>query len=253
MTSRVVVITGSSSGIGQSIAQTFARTGDSLVVHGFQNLAGLCETSKRVNDAGAAVRAIAVDISNPESAHQLVEAAFAWHNRVDVWINAAGADVLTGASSKMSFDAKLEKLWKTDVLGSIRISRAVAARMLNQDSATVLPTIINLSWDQAEFGMEGDSGQAFSPIKAAIEAFSKSLAKSVGPKIRVNCIAPGWIQTAWGESASATWDQRARGESMLDRWGQPSDIANVAWMLASPECEFINGQTIAVNGGWKPQ
>lgn len=99
--------------------------------------------------------------------------------------------------------------------------------------------------------MEGDAGQFFSPTKAAIAAFSKSLAKSVGPHVRVNCIAPGWIQTAWGETASDAWDQRARGESMLDRWGRPSDIANVAWMLASPECEFINGQTIAVNGGWK--
>ena len=151
----------------------------------------------------------------------------------------------------MSFDDKLEKLWKTDVAGTIRISRAVALRMMCQPQTESLPTILNLSWDQAEAGMEGESGQYFGATKAAIAAFSKSLAKTVGPKVRVNCIAPGWIQTAWGESASEAWDHRARGESMLERWGRPSDIANVAWVLASPECEFINGQTIEVNGGWK--
>jgi 3-oxoacyl-[acyl-carrier protein] reductase len=121
-----------------------------------------------------------------------------------------------------------------------------------RSASDALPTIINLSWDQAEAGFEGDSGQFFSPTKAAIAAFSKSLAKSVGPKVRVNCIAPGWIQTAWGTTASEAWERRAQGESILARWGQPSDIANAAFMLASRECEFINGQTIAVNGGWKP-
>jgi 3-oxoacyl-[acyl-carrier protein] reductase len=253
--SRVVVVTGSSSGIGQSIARAFAERGDSIVVHGFQNLTGLASSAKLVSEAGVNVRAIAADVSNIDAARQLVNAAFAWQGRVDVWINAAGADVLTGAASKLSFDEKLDRLWKTDVLGSIRISRQVASRMLEQTRTTRIvsvPTIINLSWDQAEAGFEGDSGQFFSPTKAAIAAFSKSLAKSVGPTIRVNCIAPGWIQTAWGSSASEAWERRAQGESMLGRWGQPSDIANVALMLASRECEFINGQTIAVNGGWKP-
>ena len=253
MTPRVVVVTGSSSGIGQAIAAAFASHGDHVVVHGFQNFTGLSETAKLVVETGGHVRCVVSDISNAESIRHLVQAAFAWRDRVDVWINAAGADVLTGSSRQLSFDAKLQRLWQTDVVGTIQTSRAVAGRMLSQQTQTRLPTILNISWDQAEFGMEGDSGQLFCPTKAAIAAFSKSLAKTVGPKVRVNCIAPGWIQTAWGETTSDAWDERARGESMLDRWGKPTDIANVALMLASPECEFINGQTIAVNGGWKPK
>lgn len=130
--SRVVVVTGSSSGIGQCIARAFAQRGDSVVVHGFQNLAGLSHSAKLVAETGADVRAIVADVSNVDSSRQLVNAAFAWQGRVDVWINAAGADVLTGAPSKLSFDEKLERLWKTDVLGTIRISRAVASRMLEQ-------------------------------------------------------------------------------------------------------------------------
>jgi len=247
-----VVVTGSSSGIGQCIAEKFAIHGDSLIVHGFTNLDGLAVSAHKVASTGADMHSIVADIREQESAMRLVQEAFARRNRVDVWINAAGADVLTGSAKDWSFEHKLEQLWKTDVAGTIRISRAVANRMLEQTPADSLPAILNISWDQAEQGMEGDSGQLFSPIKAAITAFSKSLAKSVGPRVRVNCIAPGWIQTEWGMTASETWDRRARSESMLDRWGTPQDVANVAWMLASPECEFINGQTIAVNGGWKP-
>jgi 3-oxoacyl-[acyl-carrier protein] reductase len=88
-------------------------------------------------------------------------------------------------------------------------------------------------------------------VKAAVSAFSKSLAKSVGPRVRVNCVAPGWIQTEWGSGVSQDWDRRATGESILQRWGQPEDIARVIVALCSPDFEFVNGQTIAVNGGWQ--
>ena len=114
-----------------------------------------------------------------------------------------------------------------------------------------LPSIVHIGWDQAEHGMEGDSGQYFSAIKAAVAAFSKSLAKSVAPHIRVNCIAPGWIQTDWGKQASDTWQQRAIGESMLGRWGNAKDVACAVTALSFSDGEFINGQTIAVNGGWQ--
>jgi 3-oxoacyl-[acyl-carrier protein] reductase len=80
-------------------------------------------------------------------------------------------------------------------------------------------------------------------------AATRSLAKSLAPEVRVNCIAPGWIRTAWGQRASAEWQDRARGESLLARWGEPEDVACVARFLASSAAEFINGQIIPVNGG----
>ena len=89
----------------------------------------------------------------------------------------------------------------------------------------------------------------FAAVKGAIAAFSRSLAKSLAPHVRVNCLAPGWIRTAWGETASDAWQQRARRESLLGRWGEPEDVARVARFLASPAAAFINGQVIAVNGG----
>jgi 3-oxoacyl-[acyl-carrier protein] reductase len=80
-------------------------------------------------------------------------------------------------------------------------------------------------------------------------AFTRSLAKSLAPNVRVNCIAPGWIRTAWGQTASDEWQQRAKSESLLHRWGEPEDIARTACYLASPAASFITGQVITVNGG----
>ena len=68
---------------------------------------------------------------------------------------------------------------------------------------------------------------------------------------RVNCIAPGWIQTEWGEQTSGYWNQRAAQEALMNRWGNPKDIANAVAFLASDEASFISGQVLPVNGGFK--
>jgi 3-oxoacyl-[acyl-carrier protein] reductase len=109
--------------------------------------------------------------------------------------------------------------------------------------------IINMGWDQAETGMAGDTGELFATAKGAVMAFTRSLAKTLAPEVRVNCLAPGWIKTAWGESANPAWQRRAQQESLLQRWGTPEDVAKAARFLASPAAQFITGQIIAVNGG----
>src|SRR5207253_6109684 len=138
---------------------------------------------------------------------------------------------------------KLEELLAVDVTATMLVARAIGARMKGQGSGVIL----NIGWDQAETGMEGDSGQLFAASKAAVMAFSKSLALSLAPEVRVNCLAPGWIKTAWGEAASSTWQERAVKETPLGRWGTPEDVAAAACWLASPAAAFITGQVIRVN------
>ena len=79
--------------------------------------------------------------------------------------------------------------------------------------------ILNVGWDQADRGMAGDSGELFATAKGAVMAFTRSLARSLAPQVRVNCLAPGWIRSAWGEGALPHWQDRAR-ESLLERWGR---------------------------------
>src|SRR5437762_2394902 len=131
------------------------------------------------------------------------------------------------------------------VRSTMLLSRACGERMRQQGHGVIL----TVGWDRAETGMEGDSGQLFAAAKGAVMAFTKSLALSLAPAVRVNCIAPGWIKTAWGEKASATWQERAVRESPLARWGTPEDVAAVAVWLASPAAAFVTGQVIRVNGG----
>ena len=109
--------------------------------------------------------------------------------------------------------------------------------------------MLTIGWDQADRGMEGNSGELFSATKNAVMGFSRSLALSLAPHVRVNCIAPGWIKTAWGEIASDAWQQRVLRETPLKRWGIPEDIAKAARFLCSGDASFITGQVVNVNGG----
>ena len=156
-----------------------------------------------------------------------------------------GADVLTGEAARWSYERKLEMLWRVDVMGTIQLSRLTSRRMQAQGHGVIL----NMGWDQATTGMEGDSGEIFAATKGAVMAFSKSLAKSLAPTVRVNCLAPGWIRTAWGKNTSPVWRQRAQEECLLNRWGTPEDVARVARFLVSPAAEFVTGQVVEVNGG----
>ena len=91
----------------------------------------------------------------------------------------------------------------------------------------------------------------FAAVKGAVIAFTKSLAHSLAPQVRVNCVAPGWIKTEWGEAASDYWQQRAINEALLARWGTPEDVAKAIAYFASPAADFITGHILPVNGGFR--
>lgn len=262
----IAVVTGSSSGIGRATAIRLAQCGYSVLLHARENLSGLQDTAREIQLCNGQTRCVTADIRSAAACQALVDAAFAWEGQVAVWVNNAGADILTGSASSLSFEERLEMLWQVDVLGTVRLSRLVVSRMavasqqparatqkqntqLEQEMAGRLPTVINLSWDQAPLGMEGDPGQLFGTTKSAVAAFTQSLALSVAG-IRVNCVAPGWIRTEWArEAAHPRWSQRAISESLLHRWGTPEDVAEAICWLAGSGSQFVNGQTLNVNGG----
>jgi 3-oxoacyl-[acyl-carrier protein] reductase len=244
LTGQVAVVTGSSSGIGRAIAIELAGAGADVLVHARSNTAGAEETTNAIRELGRQATVVTFDISDVKGQNELVNAAWNWRP-IDIWINNAGADVLTGAAADWPFEQKLEALWRTDVVATLRLSREVGKRMRGRGHGA----IVNMGWDQAETGMEGDSGEFFAAAKGAIMAATRSLAKSLAPQVRVNCLAPGWIRTAWGQEASQDWQERAERESLMRRWGTAEDVARTACFLASPAAEFINGHIIPINGG----
>jgi 3-oxoacyl-[acyl-carrier protein] reductase len=250
LTGKIAVVTGSSSGIGRAIACELAEAGADVVVHARVHRDAAEATAAAIRDHGVGAHVALADLIDPSNQESLVDEAWNWRNRVDIWVNNAGADVLTGEAAEWSFEEKLERLWQVDVLATVRLSRLIGRRM-QQPGAAPGGVILNMGWDQVESGMAGDSGEMFGAIKGAVIAFSKSLARSLAPQVRVNCLAPGWIKTAWGTHASEYWQERASRESLLARWGTPEDVARVARFLASPAASFITGQVIPVNGGFQ--
>lgn len=237
------VVTGSTRGIGKAIALELAAGGANVVVHGRDADAAEAVCAEiRAMKRNAVV--LVADLATTAARTEFVESSFA-ERSIDVWVNNAGVDVLTGEAAEWSFAEKLQRLWELDVQGTIELSRNAGERMRTRGRGA----IINIGWDQADSGMGGDSGEIFAAVKGAVMAFTRSLAKSLAPQVRVNCIAPGWIRTAWGGDASEYWQERAVNESLLKRWGEVYDVARVARFFASPAAKFITGQVIHVNGG----
>jgi 3-oxoacyl-[acyl-carrier protein] reductase len=241
---QTAVVTGSSTGIGRAIALELASAGANILVHARCSGHEAEEVAVHARSLGRDTRVVLADLSDPAEQDRLVDTAWKWRP-IDIWINNAGVDVLTGAAAEWSFEEKLAALWKVDVVASLRLSRDVGRRMRERGSGVIL----NMGWEQVETGMAGDSGEIFSAIKGAVMAATRSLAKSLAPNVRVNCIAPGWIRTEWGEQASSDWQERAKRESLVARWGEPEEVARVARFLVSPAASFVNGQIIAINGG----
>jgi 3-oxoacyl-[acyl-carrier protein] reductase len=239
------VVTGSSSGIGRAIALELARAGADVVVHCRGSLDAAQEVAADIRSLGRQAAVIQGDIRDRDVLRDLIDSAWSCFSPIDVWVNNAGVDLLTGDGTRLPYDKKLEQLLDGDVTSTVLLSKAVGMRMSKNGSGCIL----NIGWDQADRGMGGDSGELFATSKNAIMGFTRSLAASLAPSVRVNCIAPGWIRTSWGEEASESWQQRVLNETPLGRWGTPDDIARLTRFLASPDASYITGQIINCNGG----
>jgi len=245
---QTALVTGSSRGIGRAIALELTGAGADVVVHARADRREADEVARHIGLLGREATVQLADLAEPDAVDRLAEAAWAWRGRLDVLVCNAGADVLAGPAAQDSFDEKLQRLWQVDVLGTIGLARRIGEQMRRAGGGSIL----TVGWDGAARGMAGDTAQLFATAKGAVMAFSLSLAQSLAPEVRVNCLAPGWIRTGWAERASEPWQERARRESLLGRWGTPEDVARAARFLVGPAGGFISGQVLAVNGGFRP-
>ena len=238
-------VLGSTTGIGRSVALALAEAGADVIIHGRTSVEAAEEVAEAVRGFGGRSTVLMADLADRGAGDTLVQSAWETWDGLDAWLHLAGADTLTGANAKQPFDAKLDQLWSVDVVATVRLCRQVGGLMKARGSGS----IVTMGWDQAETGMEGDSGELFATTKGAILAFTRSLSLSLAPHVRVNALSPGWIKTAWGESASSPWQERVLKETPLARWGTPEDVAQAARFLVGPGAAFLTGQVIRVNGG----
>lgn len=244
MKNKTVLITGSSRGIGAAAAELFWEAGYNIILNGRSSGERLREMESRFNARrpGSAL-AVQADITKRDEVERMFDAAQAQFGTVDVLINNAAVALIKLFTDVT--DEEWDAVFDTSVKGAFYCSRRAAKEMVRRHEGGV---ILNVS---SMWGQVGASCEVpYSAAKGALIAFTKALAKELGPSgIRVNCVAPGVIMTDMNRELDEETLEGLKEETPLMRLGQPEDIAKTLLFLASEEASFITGQIIGVNGG----
>lgn len=239
---RVVIVTGASRGIGEAIATTFASCGDSVVVNYLNNDALADGVVAGVKSAGGDGFAFKADISSFDGATALCKAAVDRYGRIDVLVNNAGS--LSSGFLMLTGPSDWHSAIDTNLTGVYNTCRAALPYMFDAKSGVVV-NVASLS------GITGLAGEVpYSAAKGGVIAFTAAFAKEVARfNIRVNAVAPGFIESEMTDKMSDAEKKRHASAVPLGRFGMPSEVAGVVRFLASKEASYIIGETLVVSGG----
>ena len=242
---RVAVVTGSSSGIGRAIALALAADGADVVVNYAHSDMRAREVAQQITAAGRRALAVGADVSRRADVDRLVAQTLEAFGSIHIWVNNAGADILTGEAATWPEEEKWDRVMAVDLKGTWLCARAAAAVMAERGDGA----IVNLSWDHVLSGMGNPTATIYAAAKGGVQAMSRCLAREFAPRVRVNVVAPGWIRTKWGEDVDKATDGSVVQATPMARWGTPDDVASAVRFLASPDASFITGETMIVGGG----
>lgn len=238
---KVALVTGASRGIGRAIAETFAREGAKVVICG-RKLDALETVARAI---GPAAVPIVCHVGRSDQIKSMVDEVTRELGRIDILVNNAATNVAQAPCLKID-EAMFDKMIEINLKSAFRLTQLVAPGMCERSSGSII-NISSISGVRPQF-----EGLLYSVTKAALIMMTQSYALELGPKgVRVNAIAPGLIQTAL---SAYYWEDEARREERTEQQairhlGQPSEIAEVALLLASDRSSFMTGQTLIVDGG----
>ncbi len=238
----VAIVTGGSRGIGRAVVHTLAAAGMEVVFTCREN----ATTAVKVFSAVEVVKITAqsVDVRDAAACAAFAEKVFDRTGRIDLLVNNAGVirDNPLGALEPADVRAVLE----TNVEGTFNMTRAVMPFMISQRRGK----IVNISSVSGEKGGRGQTNYAAS--KGAINAFTRALAVEVAPRgINVNAVAPGVIETEMSRAVRDLAGDQIKSRILLRRFGQPEEVAHAVWFLSSRYADYITGQVLHVDGGFK--
>lgn len=238
---KVAIVTGGSRGIGRAIVETLARKGINVIANYNQSEEKAKQLQENLEKENIHIDIIKADVSKREEVKNMVDMVIKKYGKIDVLINNAGI------SQEKLFqditDEDWEHVMKVNLYSAFCATQEVLPYMLSQKSGC----IINIS---SIYGIIGGScAVSYSATKAGMDGMTKALAKELGPSnIRVNSIAPGWIDTDMNKQYTEEDINQVKEETPLERIGKPEDIAKCArWLV---EDTFTTGQVISINGGW---
>ncbi|MCE8556942.1 SDR family oxidoreductase [Ruegeria pomeroyi] len=239
---RTALVTGAGRGIGREIAARFAREGATVFVNGRDEARTQAAVEVLCAETGGDLRPAVFDVTDAAAVQKGLMAARKQTGQLDVLVNNAG--IMEGAMLAMSSDDMLRRTLNTNVEATFFVVRTAARLMMRQEGGG---SIVNLASIIGRVGVEGYS--AYAASKAAVIGMTKALAKELAPQnIRVNALAPGFIETDL--TSGIEGDQRARvlAQIRMGRAGTPADVAGPALFLASDLSSYVTGQVLGVDG-----
>ena len=240
---KVALVTGSSRGLGWSIARGMARAGAHVAI----NARSQPDATARVKELaaeGLSASVQAFDVADAEAATRAVAAMEAAHGRIDILVNNAG--IAQRKPLAETSDADWQRVMDINLTACFRLSRLVSRAMLAQGSGRIIMTTSVL----AIVGRPGTS--AYAAAKAGLVALTRTLAAELGAKgVLCNAVLPGYFATELNAAlmSDPRFDAMVKGRTPLHRWGDPEEMAGPAIFLASPAASYVNGHVLVVDGG----
>jgi 3-oxoacyl-[acyl-carrier protein] reductase len=241
---KVVIVTGGSRGIGRELVLRFAEEGCRVTFLYRVDAGAAREVVEKASEVGPRPVAIQADVRDREACERAVEDVLGREGHIDVLVNNAGVirDNLLAAFS----DEEVRDVLETNVLGAFHVLRSAVPAMMVQKSGK----IVNVSSVSASKGGRGQTNYAAS--KGAIESLTRALAVELAPKrITVNAVAPGVIETELSGDLLASAAEEVKGKILLGRFGRPGDVAPAVLFLASRFGDYITGEVLHIDGGFK--
>ena len=238
----VAIVTGGSRGIGRAIVEILAASGME-VIFTYRDNATAADAVLAANP-GKKISAEQVDVRDSAACAAFVEKIIERTGKIDLLVNNAG--IVRDNLLAMLEDDDVKAVLDTNVTGAFNMTRAVVPIMISKRRGK----IVNLSSVSGEKGGRGQTNYAAS--KGAINAFTKSLAVELAPRnITVNAVAPGVIETEMSRTVRELAGDQITSKILLKRIGKPEDIANAVWFLSSRFADYITGEILHVDGGFK--
>lgn len=243
MKKKIALVTGASGGIGSACARELAQRGYTVLAHANSNLPAAEQLCEALREKGMDAHALRCDLSNSAAVAAMCEEILRVHHRVDALVLCAGVSH-TGLLTDMT-DEAWHRVMDINVSGSFYLIRALAPQMVSRRDGAIVT--ISSMWGRSGASCEA----AYSASKAAIIGLTQALARELGPSgVRVNCIAPGVIDTKMMDEHSEETKRLLAEETPLGRLGTGEDVAKAAAFLLSGDASFITGQTLGVDGGY---
>ncbi len=242
--SKVVLITGGSRGIGKAISERFAKEGYNIIINFKENADSANKLKKELESKyNIEIMLIKADLSNEESIIAMVENAFSKYKKIDVLVNNAGIIIDKEFNKKTIND--WEQTLKVNLTAPFLLTKIIGSKMFEEQNGT----IINISSVNG-INTYHPSVADYDASKSGLITLTFNSAVQYAPYVRVNCIAPGWTNTEMNKDLNEDFIKSETQRILVKRFGEPKEIANVAYFLASEESSFINSEVIRVDGGW---